>query len=233
MELTMPEWNRVVKRQYRTTKEFKNLDAAVQRFIILKNNKPELRDTWEAWIKKFTLLNRTYKDSMRWTAGCALDAVYIEVTPPPDRRIEISNLRPAETGSPYNILPGNNKFVAAHVKVPPVDDRGMVFSGWKLHISAYWYNAEDIAKVVLPLLCQKGIWHKYAKSPKILGDMTDEDAGKFITIYTCKADEKHPEITQLVDELNRRLGRFTGPKINGEESFGQLVYGRRCSNYAV
>jgi len=36
MELTMPEWNRVVKRQYRTTKEFKNLDEAVQRFIILK-----------------------------------------------------------------------------------------------------------------------------------------------------------------------------------------------------
>lgn len=101
--------------------------------------------------------------------------------------------------------------------------------GWKLHISAYPYNAIEVAKRVLPVLCKMKIWHKYVSSPMYLSHMTDGQRGKFITVYT--RDEK--ERDRVVDLVTKALSGsgLDGPPVKEEKEFGPMIYGRYSYDY--
>jgi hypothetical protein len=55
--------------------------------------------------------------------------------------------------------------------------------GWKIHVSAHPFNAQRVANLVLPILCNLHVWHKYVNSTTDLAQMTDGQEGKFITVY--------------------------------------------------
>jgi hypothetical protein len=126
----------------------------------------------------------------------------------------------------YAPIPGNPLFLAAHVSL-------RYKRGWKLHVSAFPYHAEEIAEIVLPILCRLRIWHKYVKSSLLLSRMTSSDRGKFITIYTddLTEDGSGPDIATIVMLLAPLLGRFVGPAI-AETQFGHLLSGRLSNDFS-
>ena len=81
MALDKVSWAAVVKKKYFTSKEFKALDTAVVAYLADKSKLPGLRTAFNAWNKKFTDVGQTYKDSDRYTPGCALDDIAILVQP--------------------------------------------------------------------------------------------------------------------------------------------------------
>jgi len=136
-----------------------------------------------------------------------------------------------DSAAVYYPLPANRSFLAAHIDV-------RCKRGWKLHISAYPYNAQEIANVVLPILCKMRIGHKYVQSSMLLSRMTGEQRGKFITIYTNDNSEagEGDQIASIKATVCPLLQHFAGPEIvDGEgapeRKFGHLIYGRLSSDY--
>lgn len=82
MTLNTTTWQQVVKKKWKTTTEFKNLDRAVTAYIggpAIGNNLGNMRTAWNAWIAKFPASN--YKQSDRYTNNCALDDIARIVNP--------------------------------------------------------------------------------------------------------------------------------------------------------
>jgi hypothetical protein len=81
MALDKTSWTAVVKKKFFTSSEFKALDTAVVAYLADKSKLPGLTTRFNAWNKKFTDIGQTYKDSDRYTAGCALDDIALLVQP--------------------------------------------------------------------------------------------------------------------------------------------------------
>ena len=113
--------------------------------------------------------------------------------------------------------------------------------GWKIHISAYPHNAQQIADAVIPVLHKMNVWHKYAKSlaslNKLVADPGQE--GKFITIYTEDQDRSGggPITTNIVARVEEALkGKgLIGPVVADERPLGTLglIFMRWSDNYAA
>ncbi|HET7929944.1 MAG TPA: hypothetical protein VFL63_00955 [Rhodanobacteraceae bacterium] len=132
----------------------------------------------------------------------------------------------------YYPAPGNPDFLAAYIGNKRA---GHPMKGWKIHVSAYPYNAQDVANLVLPILCACKIWHKYIKSAMHLSRMPGGQRGKFITIYTRDVDEKSvgSESQSLVGEISQAIvaGDLSGPEIVNEKKLGEMIYARYSFDY--
>jgi hypothetical protein len=79
MPLELVSWNAVVKKKFMQSTEFKNLDVAVATYL-LPNGKTQqslanLAIRWKAWEEKLRQKNKNYKNSDRYSPGCALDDI--------------------------------------------------------------------------------------------------------------------------------------------------------------
>lgn len=75
--------------------------------------------------------------------------------------------------------------------------------GFKLHVSATGDNAAEIAGIVLPVLREMGVNHKFARTTEIyLAIATGNQRGKFITIFP-DSDQQAAEIANRIDSLLR------------------------------
>lgn len=86
--------------------------------------------------------------------------------------------------------------------------------GWKGHVSAVWYEAERIAKQVMPVLAGQNCIFKIVKNKSILRMINDchypmSGANKFITFYP----ETEEKFVRVMEELYRELTKFQGPRI--------------------
>lgn len=133
-------------------------------------------------------------------------------------------------GVVYSPAPMNPNFLAAFIKTKR---SGHPCQGWKLHVCAYPFNAQQVADAVLPILAGMKIWHKYMKSAMGLSQMTGGQRGKFITIYTRDTDEANPgeETDAVVRALQNVLQGLTGPDIEGERQLGHMIFGRYSFDY--
>lgn len=130
----------------------------------------------------------------------------------------------------YALAPNSETFLVAFIP-----RNGKHYGHWKVHISAYPQNAQEVAEAVLPILYENKLWHKYVKSPQCLNRMVDGERGKFITIYTKDKDEsKSGEHTKwLCAKLKNALKGLTGPDITDtrERKLDHMIYCRYCGNY--
>ena len=96
--------------------------------------------------------------------------------------------------------------------------------GWKLHVSADFASAHEVADRVLPMLRKMGVNHKVMADPVAYGKMQGGQAGKFITIYADSA-EHALAITKAVDSV---VSGLSGPAVAGERAVGSsgLVFAR-------
>lgn len=99
----------------------------------------------------------------------------------------------------------------------------MSSEGWKLHLTARPHNAAAFAALVLPVLTQLGVKHKYLHPAK-LATRSGTDVGKFIAIYPTSAAQAHTIKIQLTPHL---VGH-EGPRVPGEMAFGpsNLLFAR-------
>lgn len=75
--------------------------------------------------------------------------------------------------------------------------------GFKLHVSATGDNAAEIAGIVLPVLREMGVNHKFARTPEVyVAIATGNQRGKFITIFP-DSDQQAAEIAKRIDSLLR------------------------------
>lgn len=98
--------------------------------------------------------------------------------------------------------------------------------GWKFHISAYPYNAEALAEVVLPLLTRMNVAHKYLELHK-LGTLAGNAVGKFIAYYPVSPADAHA-IALAIQSSVASMGNLQGPVIQDEMRFGStgILYTR-------
>lgn len=132
----------------------------------------------------------------------------------------------------YFPAPRNPSFLAAFIGNKR---EGHKMMGWKMHVSAYPYNAHLVAEAVLPILCDIRIWHKYVSSALLLSRMTDEQRGKFITIYTNCTDPN--EIDMDTKGLAQRISQsltsasLTGPEVPHERVLAPMVSARFSADF--
>lgn len=86
--------------------------------------------------------------------------------------------------------------------------------GWKVHVSALWYEAERIANCVMPVLFKHQCGFKLVKNKLILRIINDCHypmcgANKFITCYPVTPE--HFKV--IMEELYEKLKGFRGPRI--------------------
>jgi hypothetical protein len=106
MPLDLATWKLVVKKKFRTTSEFDQLDGAVRSYLLRvdDNTTLVLRQKWRAWTQKLAKNGKTYQKSDRYVAGGALDtiAAIVAINVPTsqaqaiERRDALSNERPGE-----------------------------------------------------------------------------------------------------------------------------------------
>jgi hypothetical protein len=113
---------------------------------------------------------------------------------------------PPQGAGPYQPLMGYHVFKGT---------RHHASEGWKFHISAHPYNAEDLANTVLPILTQMNVWHKYLELNK-LPTRQGVEVGKFIAVYPISCADAHAIAAALAAALHNR----TGPAIASELVFG-------------
>jgi serine/threonine protein kinase len=101
--------------------------------------------------------------------------------------------------------------------------------GWKLHISASIWSAEEVLRWVLPVLFTENADFKVASSFEVLGDLNEgvrnlSQVGKFITVYPINDDQAIRLATSL-DKVTRGLD---GPTIPSDRPLasGSLVHYR-------
>jgi hypothetical protein len=132
----------------------------------------------------------------------------------------------------YYPAPGNPRFMAAYIGNRRA---GHPMKGWKIHISAYPYNAVLVAERVLPVLCGLKIWHKYIKSPMDLSRMTELQRGKFITVYTRDTDvsDTGDETRLVVEKVGLALAGsgLSGPDIEEERALAPSIFARYSYDY--
>lgn len=136
----------------------------------------------------------------------------------------------APPGTVYFPAPGNPNFRAAHLGNRRA---GHPMRGWKVHITAYPYNAQQVADAVLPVLHGMRIWHKYVRSAMDLSHMTEGQRGKFITVYTRDTDPNATgaECDQIVQALAHLLGNLAGPDVSGETRLSHMIFARFSHDY--
>ncbi len=131
----------------------------------------------------------------------------------------------------YYPTPRNNTFLAAYIGNKRA---GHPMKGWKMHISAFPYNARLVANKILPVLCEMEIWHKYVSSPMLLSKMIDGQRGKFITVYT-RDNNAHAigdETRSVVSALSRlNMLDISGPEVKDEKKLASMVYTRFSEDY--
>ncbi len=105
--------------------------------------------------------------------------------------------------------------------------------GWKFHVSAFPHSAETIAQIVLPVLQQLDVYHKYLELKK-LPSRIGVEVGKFIAYYPISPNDAHQVAGAVGAALMRAaLGESAGPAIQDELAFGptKLLY-TRYGSYA-
>lgn len=81
MPLSNETWKAVVRRKFKMSTQFRNLDAAVVQYLNLtpapqkEDARQTLKVRWDAWEKKLEQNGKTYKSSDRYFQNCALDDV--------------------------------------------------------------------------------------------------------------------------------------------------------------
>lgn len=86
--------------------------------------------------------------------------------------------------------------------------------GWKIHVSSLWYEAEMIAKCVMPVLIRHECGFKLVKNKSILRIINDchypmSGANKFFTCYPVSSEQ----FKEVMEELYEKLKGFKGPRI--------------------
>ena len=96
----------------------------------------------------------------------------------------------------------------------PLDERKMLKSGWKIHISSTPNNSKNILEIVAKICCEYKTSFKFIMDEKIR-DMSNgktwsrSSSGKFITVYPNSTNE----FELLIEILYKSLKKFTGPYI--------------------
>ncbi|MBD0329134.1 MAG: class IV lanthionine synthetase LanL [Thermoleophilia bacterium] len=93
--------------------------------------------------------------------------------------------------------------------------------GWKLHVSATAWSAEDVLRRVVPVLLRERVPFKVAASADVLEALNSgiaglDQVGKFVAVYPA-TDEQAVRLAVGLDEATRGLG---GPAVPGERSLG-------------
>jgi hypothetical protein len=111
-----------------------------------------------------------------------------------------------------------------HAEPPALSERRWVYAepedvtlpavGWKLHVSATPWSAEDVLSRALPVLIEQGASFKVAASPVVIAALNEGEGGltqigKFITVYPV--DE--PAAIKLADALHRATVGLRGPVV--------------------
>ncbi|MER7010249.1 class IV lanthionine synthetase LanL [Saccharopolyspora sp. NPDC000359] len=102
--------------------------------------------------------------------------------------------------------------------------------GWKLHVSASPWSAEQVLRHALPVLFSEPVCLKIAAAPELLAGLNDgthgmlSQIGKFITVYPTD-DEQAVRLAVALHEQTRGLG---GPPVPSDRPLerGSLVHYR-------
>lgn len=105
--------------------------------------------------------------------------------------------------------------------------------GWKIHISCFFNNYQEILDIVTEYCFKHQISFKYVNNKKILLYLLSKNAnrsesGKFITIYP----ECDQTFAKVVRELYQKLKYFEGPYILSDKRYldAKVIYYRYGSN---
>jgi hypothetical protein len=90
--------------------------------------------------------------------------------------------------------------------------------GWKFHISAHPYCAEEMAQLVMPVLQAQGVFHKHLQPDK-LRTRVGEAVGKFIAYYPKSCLHAHT-IAAAIDHALGGQACAKGPVVKDEQPFG-------------
>ena len=93
--------------------------------------------------------------------------------------------------------------------------------GWKLHLSATPFSAEEILARTVPLLIEEGCSFKVAASQQVLVDLNQGAAGlsqigKFMTVYP-ESEAQAVAVARVLDERTRGL---RGPRVPSDRPLG-------------
>jgi hypothetical protein len=101
-------------------------------------------------------------------------------------------------------------------------DRSLIPSkGWKLHVSATPWSADDVLARTLPILFSENACFKFAASIDVLASINEGNGGlgqigKFMTIYPI-SDEQAVSLAARIHEATRNL---PGPQVLTDEPLG-------------
>ena len=109
-------------------------------------------------------------------------------------------------------------------------DRSLIPSkGWKLHISATPWSAEDVLDMTLPILFSEDACFKFAASIEVIASINEGDGGigqigKFMTIYP-NSDAQAVSLASRIHQATEGLG---GPEVPTDKPLvdGSLVHYR-------
>ncbi len=90
--------------------------------------------------------------------------------------------------------------------------------GWKFHVSAWPWNAQRIAGLVLPVLIARNVWHKVFTPLSLMRTkLVGEAQGKFIAIYSISTQDTYDIAQALVGLLQGEDGPTVGNNPEGEQ----------------
>ncbi len=96
---------------------------------------------------------------------------------------------------------------------------------WMLHLTAVWWEIQDLLNLVLPVLKQQACFFRIPKDSSAADDIISGEVGfyqflKIITIYTSS----DIQALNLAEQLIPITGKFTGPEIPSAVPIGGMVY---------
>jgi serine/threonine protein kinase len=95
-----------------------------------------------------------------------------------------------------------------------LDYRKLPRQGWKIHVSCFYHNYQNILDIVSEYCFHKKITFKYVHNKSVLISLLEKSsnrnsAGKFITIYPNNTEE----FKKIISDLYQALMTFEGPYI--------------------
>lgn len=112
------------------------------------------------------------------------------------------------------------------------DEVTMCSEGWKLHVGGKTNNAQQILTKVLPALQVLEIAHKFLPDTESFGHQTDEQAGKWFTVYPSSVSQAFMAVSAIDDMLPGYSRENDAVAIKGDKPVGRTLVYTRYGGYS-
>lgn len=103
--------------------------------------------------------------------------------------------------------------------------------GWKLHVSGISANAQTILDLVLPVLADGMVGHKFLPTTELVDGQTGGQWGKMLAVYPDSIVQAFGIVTEIDRVLTGHVGKYDSPYILNEKYVGRTVVYTRYGAY--